>query len=81
MTWNGIFLKILSYSNEPCSLANIVGNFVWAYGCRDNECVGLFFVSLKLHYNYMCSQPNVGLKGQKAQMCHVDFLGHDKTKL
>jgi hypothetical protein len=29
----------------------------------------------------MCSQPNVGLKGQKARMCHVDFLGHDKTKL
>jgi hypothetical protein len=32
----------------------------------------------------MCSQyvgPNVGLKGQKAEMCHVDFFGHDKAKL
>jgi hypothetical protein len=29
----------------------------------------------------MCSQLNVGLKRQKAEMCHVDFLGHDKTKL
>jgi hypothetical protein len=32
----------------------------------------------------MCSQyvgPNVGLKGQRVEMCHVDFLGHDKAKL
>jgi hypothetical protein len=32
----------------------------------------------------MCSQyvgPNVGLKGQKAKIYHVDFLGHDKAKL